>query len=541
MIMISNLIKNTGSKILKMGLVLLVIAQVSCKKSSILQEDPYGGGKSPLGIKFTGEEPTPNSGSSGDAVTFKIKGLLSHKDNFQFLVNEIEAKVTALTDSTVTVTIPDNASSGGTTVIADGQSFFGPKFTVDGKVSIDASFKVVNGTNGAINDLLQTTDGSYLLVGGFTNFESQAPSTPVNHILLISRDGDFKTDLNAGTGSDGTLQTINRLDNGQYIVGGLLSTFNNRKGINGITRLNIDGSLDSAAIEVINLKPQIPNLGLDTVAAFNGGVFGTVVKSFVRDGKITILGNYQNYVKYFYPRSTRDFKVADVTKMNQIARLTQDGTMDSTYNYNPGTRQGYAGGNGDINDAFMQADGKIIAVGAFSTFNGLPANHIVRLNTDGSVDATFASGAGADGPVTSIRYNATTGKMILAGSFKTYGGKTRSGVVLLNADGSVDDTFQFGELTGGVPNFAAQLNNGKVLISGNFNKYNNIIRQGFMILNADGSLAAGYNNTGAFQGRITKVVETTSALGNPAVILVGDFNKFDNTKVGNIVRVELKK
>jgi uncharacterized delta-60 repeat protein len=215
--------------------------------------------------------------------------------------------------------------------------------------------------------------------------------------------------------------------------------------------------------------------------------------------------------------------------------------MDSTYNYNPGTRQGYAGGNGDINDAFMQADGKIIAVGAFSSFNGLQANHIVRLNTDGSVDATFASGTGADGPVTSIRYNATTGKMVLAGSFKTYGGKTKSGVVLLNADGSVDDTFQFGELTGGVPNFAAQLNNGKVLISGNFNKYNNIIRQGFMILNADGSLAAGYNNTGAFQGRITKVVETTSALGNPAVILVGDFNKFDNTKVGNIVRVELKK
>jgi hypothetical protein len=215
--------------------------------------------------------------------------------------------------------------------------------------------------------------------------------------------------------------------------------------------------------------------------------------------------------------------------------------MDSTYNYNPSTRQGYAGGNGDINDAFMQTDGKIIAVGAFSSFNGLQANHIVRLNTDGSVDATFASGTGADGPVTSIRYNTTTGKMILAGSFKTYGGKARSGVVLLNADGSVDDTFQFGELTGGVPNFAAQLNNGKVLISGNFNKYNSIIRQGFMILNADGSLAAGYNNTGAFQGRITKVVETTSALGNPAVILVGDFNKFDNTKVGNIVRVELKK
>jgi uncharacterized delta-60 repeat protein len=540
MIMISNYIKNIGHNLIKASLILLLLVQASCKKAPVLQEDPYRGGKSPLGIKFSTDDPTPGSGSSGDAVTFKINGLLSHKDNFQFLVNEIAAKVTAVTDSTVTVTIPDNASSGGTTVIADGQSFFGPKFTVDGKVSIDASFKAVNGTNGVINDLLQTTDGNYLLVGGFTNFESQAPSTPVNHILLISHDGDFQSDLASGGGAGGTLQTVNRLDNGQYIVGGSLTSFNNRRGINGITRLNIDGSLDSTAIEVINLKPQIPAFGLDTVATFNGGVYGTVVKSFVRDGKITILGNFQNYVSYFYLRSTRDFKVADVTKMNQIARLTTDGTMDQTYNYNPATRQGYAGGNGDINDAFMQADGKIVAVGSFSTFNGKQANHIVRLNTDGSVDETFASGTGADGPVTSVRYNTTTGKIVIAGSFKNYAGKASSGVVLLKADGSVDDSFRFGELAGGLPNFAAQLNNGKVLVSGNFNLYSTIVRQGFMILNANGTLAAGYNNTGAFQGRITKVLETTSALGNPAVLLVGDFTKFDNTKVGNIVRVEMK-
>ncbi|SDD70581.1 delta-60 repeat domain-containing protein [Mucilaginibacter pineti] len=539
--MISNYIKSTGLNLIKASLLLLLFVQVSCKKTAVLQADPYGGGKSSLGIKFVAEDPNPNSGSAGDAVTFKVTGLLSHKGNFQFLVNEIEATVTDVSDSTVTITIPENASSGGTTVIADGQSFFGPRFTVDGKVSIDASFKAVNGTNAAINDLFVTNDGSYLMVGAFTNFESQAPATPVNRIVLISRDGQFQTDFNAGAGAGGTLQTINRLDNGQYIVGGSLATFNNRKGINGITRLNIDGSLDSASIEVINLKPTIPSLGLDTVATFNGGVYGSVVKSFVRNGKITILGNFQNYVKYFYLRSTRDFKVADVTKMNQIARLTTDGTMDSTFNYNPVTRQGYAGGNGDINDAFMQTDGKIVAVGAFSTFNGVSANHIVRLNLDGSVDETFKAGAGADGAVTSVRYNTTTGKIILAGAFKTFDGKNKNGVVLLNADGSTDDTFQFSELVGGVPNFAGQLNNGKILVSGNFNKYNAIVRQGFMILNADGSLAAGYNNTGAFEGKINKVIETTSALGNPAVVLVGDFVKFDNTRVGNIVRVELKK
>ena len=539
--MISNYIKSTGLNLIKASLLLLLIVQASCKKAPVLQADPYGGGKSPLGIKFSDELPTPDSGKPGDAITFKVSGLLSHKVNFQFLINEVEATVTTVTDSTVTIVMPDNTSSGGTTIVADGQSFFGPRFTVEGKTSIDASFKAVNGTNGPINDLFVTNDGNYLMVGEFTNFESQASGAPINRIVLISHDGDFQADFNAGAGANGTLLTVNRLDNGQYIVGGYLTTFNNRKGVNGITRLNIDGSLDSASIEVINLKPEIPAFGLDTVATFNGGVYGSVVKSFVHNGKITILGNFQNYVKYFYLRSTRDFKVADVTKMSQIARLTTDGTMDSTFNYNPVTRQGYAGGNGDINDAFMQTDGKIVAVGAFSTFNGVAANHIVRLNLDGSVDETFKAGAGTDGAVTTVRYNATTGKIILAGAFKTFDGKNKNGVVLLNADGSADDTFQFSELVGGVANFAGQLNNGKILVSGNFNKYNGVVRQGFMILNADGSLAAGYNNTGAFEGRITKVIETTSALGNPAVVLVGFFDKFDNTRVGNIVRVELKK
>lgn len=60
-----------------------------------------------------------------------------------------------------------------------------------------------------------------------------------------------------------------------------------------------------------------------------------------------------------------------------------------------------------------------------------------------------------------------------------------------------------------------------------------------MILNADGTLANGYNNTGVFQGTIEKMIETTSTAGNPAIILVGNIFRFDNIPVKNILRVEL--
>jgi hypothetical protein len=541
--MISINIKDTRINLIIPGLILFIMMGLSCSKEPIIQDDPYKGGKEPLGVKFMGDEPSPNAGSPGDEVTFKISGLENYDKKFEFLINETKTDILSFTDSTITVKVPQNASTGGTTLLLNGQSFFGPKFIIQGKVSIDPSFKAVNGTNGAISDIISTSSG-YILVGAFTNFESQAPAIPVNRIVSISNDGVFQSSLNSRLGADGTIQSINRLSSGKYMVSGSLASYNRVSGLNGITRLNVDGSLDSMQVEVINSNPDRPSFGFDTVATFNGGVVGrppfSIAKSFVKDNKTIILGNFLFYLSYYYPRSTRENKVIDVTRMAQLARLKENGELDSTYNFDLSTKGGYAGGNGPINDAFMQDDGKIVAVGAFSTFHGLQVNNIVRLNDDGTVDKTFATGSGADGPITSVTYNSTTGRVLVAGNFKTFNGKSCSGVAMLKTDGSVDDVFKFGQLAGGVPNYAAQLNNGKVLVSGDFNSYAGIIRQGFMILDQNGSLAQGYNNTGAFQGRIIKMIQTTSALGYPAVLLVGDFTKFDNKKVGNIVRVEIK-
>lgn len=541
--MISINIKNTRISLIKSVLLLSIILSFSCSKEAIIQEDPYKGGKEALGVKFTGEEPTPNAGTPGDEVIFNIKGLEKYENKFEFLINETKATVLSSTDSTVTIKVPEDASTGGTTILLDGQSFFGPKFTIQGKVSVDPSFKAVNGTNGAIADIIATATG-YILVGAFTNFESQAPAIPVNRIVAMSNDGVFQTNLTTRLGADGPIQSINKLSSGKYMISGGFSSYNRITGTNGITRLNVNGSLDSMSVEVINPDPDRPSFGVDTVPTFNGGALGnppfSIVKSFVKDNKTIILGNFIYYLSYFYERSTRENKAVFGTKMPQLARLKENGELDSTYNFDPLIKGGYAGPNGPINDAFMQEDGKIVAVGAFSTVHGVQANNIVRLKNDGTVDNTFATGSGTDGPITSINYNATTGRILVAGNFRTFNGKSCNGVAMLNENGSVDEVFKFGQLAGGIPNYAAQLNNGKVLVSGDFNSYSGIIRQGFMILDQNGSLSKGYNNTGAFQGRIIKMVQTTSSLGYPAVLLVGDFTKFDNKKVGNIVRVEIK-
>jgi Domain of unknown function (DUF5122) beta-propeller len=288
--------------------------------------------------------------------------------------------------------------------------------------------------------------------------------------------------------------------------------------------------------DVINPKPNETYKNGDTVTAFNAGVDGIVRKTFVFNEQVYIIGNFNNYKRMYLPNSSYDEKVYDLTRMRQMVRVNMDGTMDSTFHYNKSTRQSAAAANGVILDAMMQTDGKLILVGTFTTFNGLQANHIVRLNLDGSVDNSFNVGSGANSDIISIRYNATTNKIVVGGSFTSFNGKAISGINLLNADGSNVTTFNSLPITGGITNFVGQLNNGKIIVSGSFNKYGDYLRQGFMVLEANGQLAVGYNNTGGFQGFIYDMVETSTSSG-AQVILVGLILRFNGTFPNNLLRL----
>ncbi|WEK19549.1 MAG: DUF5008 domain-containing protein [Candidatus Pedobacter colombiensis] len=521
--------------------IILFAGLSSCKKSSDLKVDPYAGGKEPLGIRFSNALPKPASGISGADVVYQITGLLPYKDKIKCYLNETEATVTEITDKTIKLKVPEGASSGGVTIVIDGQIFFGPEFTVTGKAGIDPTFKTVIGTNGIINQIMPLNNGNMMLIGSFTDYEkSTSKKVPISGIVLTSPDGQYIPTAAFGAGAGGSLTSMVKLTNGQYMVGGAFSTFNKRKSIGNITRLNANGSLDSTIVEVVNLTPLQPKNSFDTVAAFNGALMGQVSKVFSYNNKVIVVGGFNSYYEHFYERSTRDTKVLGFIRMESLLRMEASGGLDSTYNYNKATKSSYERPNGFFYDAIMQSDGKVIVVGSFTKFQGKAANYIARVDNNGIIDPGFQVGAGADGLISSIRYNATTGKYLLCGSFKTFNGKPANGVVMMNSNGTVDESFSLGKLEGGSIGFAAQLSDGKILVSGSFNKYNNVIRQGFMILNANGTLAEGYNNTGMFQGVVSDIYETTSPLGFPAVVIVGYISKFDNKAAGNIVRLVLR-
>ncbi|MDQ1247345.1 MAG: hypothetical protein QG597_1715, partial [Actinomycetota bacterium] len=99
------------------------------------------------------------------------------------------------------------------------------------------------------------------------------------------------------------------------------------------------------------------------------------------------------------------------------------------------------GGIGDlVATSVLQADGKVVVVGPFTSVNGVPRVTITRLNADGTLDPSFDAGAGFDGPVRDLVLQ-PDGKILAAGKFTHVDGVTRLLVARLLPNGDVDPTF----------------------------------------------------------------------------------------------------
>ncbi len=500
-------------------------------------------------IKFLSGLPSPSRGGEGSIVAVKVRGLKGKEGNFKFYVGELEAQVISVADSLVTFKVPADAITSTLYIKYQDKYFFGPDFIVRGKLLIDPAFNGYTGaltgsSTGIITDILP--DGNdYILAGLFDNYANAATAAkPIINLVKISNTGTYKDAVTRGT-SSGFLNSITKLSSGtaSYLVSGSFSEYNTRKGMNGITTLLSTMALDSVSIDVVNPEPVLrPQDSKDTVARFNGGVLGTVLKTFVTStGQYIAVGNFSNYVSYFYERSTRDNKLIDIRNISGLVRMNADGTLDSTFNYDLVLHRGKPAANGSISGTVQIPGNRIVIVGSFTTYNGTAASRIACVNeSDGSLNNAFNTGSGADGVVTGVTYNETAGKLVVVGEFRNFNGRPANGIVVLNTDGSFDNTFNLRNLEGGRISFGGRLNDGRYIITGSFKRYAGKGRPGIAVLNPDGSLAVGYNNMGAFEGTVIKMYETRSSSDNVGVVLVGQFSRFDNTSVRSIVFLELQ-
>jgi uncharacterized delta-60 repeat protein len=195
---------------------------------------------------------------------------------------------------------------------------------------------------------------------------------------------------------------------------------------------------------------------------------------------------------------------------NNIARLNADGTLDAGFN---------ASVSGTVYSVAVQADGKILLGGRFNSVGGAGRSNIARLNENGTLDLGF--NPNADNDVYSVSVQAD-GKILLGGSFNTAGGTGRNYVARLDAAGMLDAGFN-PDVSGTVYSVAVQAD-GKILLGGS-----PLIAR----LNANGTRDAGFSTYGYQSGTVYSV--TVQADGK--ILLGGDFSISIDRFHYNIARV----
>lgn len=159
---------------------------------------------------------------------------------------------------------------------------------------------------------------------------------------------------------------------------------------------------------------------------------------------------------------------------------------------------------GTVRAMAKSPDGKYYMAGQFTSYAGVDRVAIVRIDADGSLDESFD--AGPDAPPIQVFSVAVQpdGKVLVGGNFADWAGSGRKGLVRLNTDGSVDESFSVGTGTNGNSQVLGikVLDSGKILIGGTFSNFNGSQRA-LARLNADGSVDDTFSHaipSGSIQG-----------------------------------------
>lgn len=329
-------------------------------------------------------------------------------------------------------------------------------FRLDSTGKMDSVFLTNRGTgttNGFLHNVALQSDGKIILGGTFTYFNS----APCNLVIRLNSDGTIDNSFAAtGIASNARIYTLKLQVDGKVLVGGDWSSSGSVRTC--IARLNSDGSKDT------------------TFTAFFNDVVRTI--EVQNDGKIIVAGSFLQYKSIYKPG---------------ICRLNYDGSLDSIYSIGIGiNNKSFDPVNFGIYSIAKTYDGKIFISGAFISYNNYYCSNIARLDSLGEFDPTFNTTTWANGPIFSMAVQPDD-KIIIGGYFSRYNNVPISKIGRLNADGTLDNSFNTGSGTDAEVATIAIQTDGKILIGGYFKKFNGVDCGGLARLNTDGSLDNSFN------------------------------------------------
>lgn len=315
---------------------------------------------------------------------------------------------------------------------------------------------------------------------------------------------------------------------GKVVVAGTFEYSNASGGTNySILRLNADGTLDSG------FTP--PLLEFLRGGAYFGPARITDV-ALLSDGRIAIVGEVSRVggvtnarVVLLNANGTHDTSFAPAAALNNlfsvavdaqdrvvvagylpgiaagggathkhVSRLLTNGAFDT--NFNTGS---LVIDEVQSNGLLIQPDGKILI---FAYTAGYTDSTLMRLQTNGTLDGTFATASFNGSPAYDLQL-APTGGILVPGRYLTIAGQPRRGMARLLDSGALDTTF-INTATNNVlqPSFSTAIGfaNGSVLLAGSFTNINGTTIRNLAMVNSDGTfqnsiqLGTGLDGTAQF-------------------------------------------
>jgi len=273
------------------------------------------------------------------------------------------------------------------------------RFNTNG--TLDATFtspKFHGSNNGYIRDVKQQSDGKLIVVGHFT----QINGNTYNKIVRLNIGGSIDNTFVIGDGFNNHALVCHIDSDDNIFVGGRFTEYK-ATSVSRICKLDSIGDVDATFASNVTLGDYV-----HAIIALYGS------------NEIYVGGNFTN----------------------KIVKLDYDGNVNGSFSVGTGF-------DDRVTSIGIQNNGKIIVGGWFDNYNSVACNPgIVRLNTDGSIDGTFASeGTGLNNwnsySVQALKIQ-SNGKIVAGGWFIGYNDTVQKAIVRLNADGTRDDTFVTG-------------------------------------------------------------------------------------------------
>ncbi len=344
---------------------------------------------------------------------------------------------------------------------------------------LDAGFNSGSGLWGGFYDIALSPDGRIVCGGSFESFEGIAQRGALRLTAQGELDPTFAPQFAPGDWN--SVFGVAVQSDGRVLLAGNFNELNGEPAL-GLARVTENGATDE------NFDHDIEGYFFSVAVADNGNVYagGTL---FNTGSGLVILDPFGATAASVladdaadHLQTTPDGDILCGGRFQglngnpgKLGRISAAGVLDATLTVDVGPAVG------TISDVALQSDGRILISGSFAQVDGMPRNNIARLEADGSLDESFDPGAGFDEQVNAIAV-LPNGDVLVGGPFTMYNGVPLNGkLVRLDPSGSLLTIYEGNSL---IHDLAVQPD-GKVLVCGGYLYFNGILRKGIMRLMPD--------------------------------------------------------